>query len=506
METTGPSKDNAQAERIGNLMARFKNLQADTVSFEAGETILIEGTANEFVYVIVSGRVDMLKQSKEHSHSMQIDTFGPGDLIGLTSFWTKQASFLESKARMATTCLRFNAHSFEKLVNSDSVLREAIHQLFISNLSARYRRMISLNVEVAELSEKLEHEHQQLKLAMTELEQTRNRLIHQEKLATLGQLIAGIAHEINNPCAALTQGVERLTHSIPTLLGLDTTSDNFELEAHVLQAGIDCPYWSAEETRMRMDSISKQYPDTKRSTVRRLAQIKQDTRDKIISEISLDNTNRLNQLFDCFEIGTALRSTRIASSRIQALVVSLKNYGKQDQEEWQLLDLRDGIRDTLTVLNNRLKKYALEIKLDPIAETYCIGGEMNQVWTNLLINACQATSEGGRISITTHQEENAIIITITDSGKGIKQALLDRIFEANFTTKKTKSDFGLGLGLAISKEIIEKHGGSITAGNAPKPALASRSASQLRQTFIQHFYPARDSLDRAVDCLLETRL
>ncbi|MGJ8654670.1 MAG: ATP-binding protein [Opitutaceae bacterium] len=457
-----------ETAKIGNLMARFKDLQADTVSFAVDETILVEGTSNAYVYVIVSGTVNMLKQSKETAHNMQIDSFGPGDLIGLTSFWTKQASFLESKAQTAVTCLRFNAEDFRNLVNTDPILREAIHQLFISNLSGRYRRMISLNVKVAELSEKLENEHQQLKQAMAELQQTRNRLIHQEKLATLGQLIAGIAHEINNPCAALMQGVERLSNSVPRLLRLDSTPDNFELEAALLQSGIDCPYWSALETRARMEQITKAYPDLKRSLVRRLSQLNEATRTTIIKELDAKNTDRINQLLDCFEIGTALRSTRIASTRIRALVVSLKNYGKQDQEAWQMLDLRDGLRDTLTILNNRLRQYTLDLKLDPIEPTYCIGGEMNQVWTNLLVNASQATPDGGKITINTEQEGNEIVVSVTDSGTGIKEPLLEKIFEANFTTKKTKSDFGLGLGLAISKEIVEKHGGTITASNVPE--------------------------------------
>lgn len=455
----------AQAQKIENLIIRFKDLQPRTVRFEPGATILLEGDINKCVYVIISGSVDMLKQSKETSHKMQIDTFGSGDLIGLTSFWTKQPSFLESKAKTTVTCLRFNASDFEKRVHTDAIFREAIHQLFISNLSGRYRRMISLNIKVAELSEKLENEHEQLKKAMAQLEQTRNRLIHQEKLATLGQLIAGIAHEINNPCAALMQGVEHLSNSLPSLLSLDTTSDNFELEAQFLQAGINCPYWSAEETRTRMDRINKQYPKLKRSLVRRLSPIKSKTLQLIDSELRLKHPNRLPQLLDCFEIGTALRSTRIASSRIRALVVSLKNYGKQDQETWQSLDLRDGLRDTLTVLNNQLKQYTVELKLAPIEPTYCIGGEMNQVWTNLIINACQATPSGGRIQITTLQESREIVVNVTDSGTGIQEHFLENIFEANFTTKKTKASFGLGLGLAISKEIIEKHGGSISASN-----------------------------------------
>ena len=465
MDRLDSTTEITKAERIGNLMTRFKELHPQTVNFEAGAKILIEGASNNYVYVIVSGTVDMLKRSHETAHNMQIDTFGAGDLIGLTSFWTKQPSFLESIARTPTTCLRFDTEGFDQLINSDHVLREAIHQLFISNLSARYRRMISLNVEVAELSEKLENEHQSLKQAMAELKQTRTRLIHQEKLATLGQLIAGIAHEINNPCAALTHGIERLSKSVPSLLSLDKSPDNLALEGMLLQAGIDCPYWSPEETRTRMSTIVKNYPELKRSVVRRLANLNPEGFTEIERKTGLQDPQRLRQLLDCFDIGAALRSSRIAASRIQALVVSLKNYGKQDQSEWQTLDLRDGLRDTLTILSSRLREYKVALQLDEIAPTFCIGSEMNQVWTNLLVNACQATPSGGTITIGAKQESDEIKISVTDSGTGIEPSYLEKIFEANFTTKKTKSDFGLGLGLAISKEIVEKHGGSIVASN-----------------------------------------
>ena len=148
-------------------------------------------------------------------------------------------------------------------------------------------------------------------------------------------------------------------------------------------------------------------------------------------------------------------------------MISLKNYGRQDQDIWEPTDLREGIRDTLTVLNNRLKHYAVRLQLDPIPITRRNAGEMNQVWTNLITNACQATPEGGTITISTATppDESALFITVTDSGIGIPPDHLEQIFETNFTTKTSKSEFGLGLGLAISKEIIAKHDGRITAEN-----------------------------------------
>ena len=388
------------------------------------------------------------------------------------NYSSKRPSFLESRALGPVTCLKLDGDAIKELSEQDSGIREAIDHLFISNLSNRYRRMIALNVRVVELGDALEQEHTRLKEAMADLEETRNRLVHQEKLATLGQLLAGIAHEINNPCAALSHGAELLIESLPRLFKKGEPLENFAAEGTMLEAGIRCPYWSPEEKRARMEQLALVFPELKRSLHRRLAQLDETTIQslKLTHKKQLSETDlaSIHHLLDFYEIGMSLRSVRISSERIHRLVVSLKNYGKQDQDAWDHFDLREGIRDTLAVLNNRLKHYCLQVQLDPIPTLYCNGGEMNQVWTNLLVNACQATPEGGEIIIKTFTEKEAIVVSVEDSGTGIPAQNLERIFETNFTTKKTKSDFGLGLGLAISREIIAKHNGQITASNRPQ--------------------------------------
>lgn len=464
-------KASADTEKVKTIVQQIHHLKKDTITFVAEQQIIGEGELNHFVYVILAGKVQLLKQSETHA-AMPVDQYGPGDLLGLTSFWTQQPSFLLSKAITPVSCLRVQHEDLDQLVQQDPEFGKTIHRLFISNLSNRYRRMIALNVKVAELGEALQHEHSQLKQAMQELEKTRNQLVHQEKLATLGQLLAGIAHEINNPCAALSRGVDSLMTELPALFEHDRVLGNFQQEATLLIAGLNCPYWSADEKRNRMHNLLQQYPTIKRSFARRMAQLDDTTMQSLnlpqpgsLADKAIAN---ISNLIDFYELGNYLRSVQLASTRIHKLVVSLKNYGKHDESEWQMLDLRDGIRDTLTVLNNRLKYYKVELSLDPIPTTYCIGSELNQVWTNLLINACQATTTGNTIRIVTRLKDDAsILVAFNDTGTGIPSHLLTKIFETNFTTKKSKSDFGLGLGLAISKDIIEKHGGSIQASNRP---------------------------------------
>jgi len=455
--------------KVQNIVQKIRHLKKETVSYAPDAPIINEGESNAFIYVILEGSVQLLKHGQTKA-SMPVDRFGPGDLLGLTSFWSQQPSFLSSKAITAVNCLRLRNEDVEQLVHEDPAFGKTVHRIFISNLSKRYRRMIALNIKVAELGNALEHEHAQLKQAMQDLESTRNQLVHQEKLATLGQLLAGIAHEINNPCAALNRGVDNLIRILPTLFDTTHVFGKFNQEGRMLTAGMNCPYWSAEEKRSRMHQLLEQYPNIKRPLARRMAQLDEHTFRSLHlpdhGSLADKTIARISNLFDFYEIGNYLRSVQLSSDRIHKLVISLKNYGKHDEATWQMFDLRDGIRDTLTVLNNRLKHYRIQLRLDPIPPIYGSGSELNQVWTNLLINAIQATESGKTIAISTEQTDpHSIMIQFSDAGTGIQPHLLEKIFEANFTTKKSKSDFGLGLGLAISKEIIEKHGGNIQASN-----------------------------------------
>lgn len=484
-QTQGEPPD---TDKVRSLIEKIGDLHQGTLSFAPGTLIVDEGERNEQVFVILEGEVQMLKRSSTNP-ALEVDRFGPGDLLGLTSFWSHEPSFLQSKALGPVKCLAIGAGDLDELIRRDPEVRLTIHRLFISNLSNRYRRMILLNVRVAELGDALEREHAQLKQAMHDLEQTRNRMIHQEKLAILGQLLAGIAHEINNPCAALARGVETLTADLPGLFAPGGALEDHADHGHFLAAGLSSPFRAAGEKRERLQSVLARYPRIPRDLARRIAALEDTDRERL--QIPRDGNlqdkhrQRIEEHLSLHEIGSALRGVHLSAERIQKLVISLKNYGKQDQAEWQILDLREGIRDTLTVLNNRLKHYDLVLDLDEIPRIEAIGGEMNQVWTNLLVNACQATPEGGRIAIRTRTDGNAILVEVSDRGTGIHPDYLERIFETNFTTRKSRSEFGLGLGLAISRDIVEKHNGTIHASNNPDGGACFRVTLPVAQDRIR---------------------
>jgi len=458
----------AYKAEVHSVLERIKQLKNESIVFNAGQRIIAEGEKTDVIYFILEGQAEILKQG--HGE-LVVDKFGPGDFIGLTAFLTKQPSLLESLAVSEVTCLRLHGVEPDHLTHEHPQVREIIQRLFISNLATRTRRMIGLNIKVAELGTQLKDRNRELNEAMQKLEHTRNQMIHREKLATLGQLLAGIAHEINNPCAALSRGVENLIEDLPKLLENNLQNQNSKLTAQMLRAGLDCPYWNSEVKHERMNYLMQTYSGMKRSLARRLARMSEETLSSLPclkEKLSAEAMASLEHQLDYFDAGTYLRTVSLSSERIQKLVLSLKNYGKQDQGQAELFDIREGIHNTLIVLNNKLKNYRVNLNLEPIENLYCHGGEINQVWTNILINACQATPQGGEIDIRSYLEKDDIKVSISDSGHGIDPQLLGQIFEPNFTTKNTKADFGLGLGLAISREIIAKHGGRIEVANREK--------------------------------------
>ena len=171
---------------------------------------------------------------------------------------------------------------------------------------------------------------------------------------------------------------------------------------------------------------------------------------------------------DAFELGLCLRSQRLSVERITQLVTSLKNYSRTQAMGWQHVDIREGIRDTVHLLKYRLKNYMLNVDLGGIPQLCANQGELNQVWTNLIVNAMHATTVGGTIMISAKQEGEFIIVDVIDEGCGIPNGLEERIFESEFSTRLRQSDSGLGLGLTITRGIVERHGGTVKGWNRPE--------------------------------------
>lgn len=442
------------------LVEALPQLNASLRNFSLNDTILKEGELNDSLIILMEGTARLIKTDEDGRH-LVVDTFGPGALLGLTSFWGKTEVFASVKADTAVACVSIDRVLFDSLTAEHPDFVRAVQGLFVRNLSDRYRNMIRSQVAREKLSDQLEEERNQLRGTLKKLEQTTQRLVNQEKLATMGQLLAGIAHEINNPVGALLRGIESSKEALRHVFS-NTAAGG--IEHSLLREGEHCPYWSSQEKRARMERIMADFPGIGRPLARRLAQLT-DAGFDLLRKFVPSRLQELHRLLAVYELGVCIRAVWLSGGRIEKLVTSLRNYGKQGGSEWELCNLADGIRDTLTVLGYRLKRYDLKLDLVELPPISCHLGEVNQVWTNLFVNAMDATEEGGEIRVKADVQQDEVLVRIEDSGTGIDADKLETVFEANFTTKNSSGSFGLGLGLSISREIVQKHGGTLVASN-----------------------------------------
>ncbi|MCG2582318.1 MAG: ATP-binding protein [Marinobacter sp.] len=245
------------------------------------------------------------------------------------------------------------------------------------------------------------------------LEQANRQLLQSEKMAAIGQLAAGVAHEINNPVGYVYSNLQSLESYL---------SDLFRLT------------------------------------------------DAVDSAVSIDDLRAIKQNIDYDflrdDLKDLLAESREGIERVKTIISAMKDFSHIEEEEFKPADLHRGIETTLNLVNNELKYKAEVIKeFTDIPEVECIISQINQVVMNLLINAAHAIDDFGRITIRTCQQQNNVLIEVEDTGKGITQDNLNRIFEPFFTTKPIGK--GTGLGLSLSFNIIEKHNGHIDVSSVP---------------------------------------
>lgn len=441
---------------IKQAIVESNDLQKLLTTFKKGDVLFKQGDPISHLYLLIEGTVN-LSHRRDDGSNLELITLSPGHFVGLVAFTTGNNSVTTCITAENTIALCFKQDEFDQYLTANPKLQVPVQQLMLSNMSDRFLKNVQLESKMNALNKQLEDEGVQLKEAFEQLENSHQKMVAQEKMATLGELVAGFAHEVNNPAAALLRSSEMLKDNF-------MDSENATAKTEIFKLGLVSKPLSSSDIRSRMLTIQKEYPWVKeRSVVRKLAQMPEEAL-KIINKKK--KKIPVETLVQQFEAGKFIHNIQVASERIANLVKSLKSYSRQDRNVSDMIDIRDGINDTILILSNRLKYLNLELDLLDIPQTCGKMGELNQVWTNILVNACDVLPHGGSLKIRTRSEgDYKILVEISDNGPGIPETVLPKIFEPNFTTKNQGAKFGLGLGLAISNEIVRQHGGFIKVSN-----------------------------------------
>ncbi len=316
-----------------------------------------------------------------------------------------------------------------------------------------------------------------------ELKETQAQLTLSERLAGLGQLVAGVAHEINSPSAAirgtadtLAETVKRLTKrqgELHSILGdVDKTRnlvEFFERVAPDLADSRRVPPAAARRARRELQAQLEEdgvTTETCAIVARPLADLGADS--DLVAEIrphllkgETEGGLVVDTLVDYVYVHRSTRTIQDAIRRIQRIVGSLKSYSHLDQDAARVeADIHEGIENTLVILEHQLSRgIQVERRYAALPAVPIFVDELNQVWTNLIHNAAQALEGNGKIVIETVVVNDGIAVRIIDNGPGIPDEVMTRIFEPFFTTKPTGE--GTGLGLGIVRQIVEKHEGKV---------------------------------------------
>ena len=260
----------------------------------------------------------------------------------------------------------------------------------------------------------------EIRAAYDELKQTQAQLLQSEKLASIGQLAAGVAHEINNPVSFIISNFGTLGKYVQKLSSLLQSYGDLEKRVETGEAA---------QAQAVLDEIARQ-------------------KQEIDLEYILEDLDNL------------IVESADGAERVRKIVLSLKEFSHVDQEERKPTDLNCGLESTLNIVWNELKyKATVEKDYGEIPQITCYPMELNQVFMNLLVNAVQAIEEQGTITIRTYQEDGHVCVAISDTGTGMSPEVQKRIFEPFYTTKEVGQ--GTGLGLSMVYNIVKKHEGEI---------------------------------------------
>lgn len=422
----------------------------EEVRVKAGEELFREGAMGHHAYVIQEGELEIIKESSDRPVLLAVR--GPGEVIGEMALLEEAPRMATVKARTDSLLLALDKEELEQLLESS---RSALNALF-HNVLVRLR-------------------------------DTEDMLRQSEKMAQLGILTAGVAHELNNPAAAISRAKAQLTELLADLFGnqkklygLGLTQDQSDELENLQQLALEKSKQPTEfDALVRSDRLEEIENWAKAKTIAEDIEVVVP----YLVDLDLDATllDEISQKFDknalslvlkvisaFFGMHSLLAEMGEGAQRVSEIVASLKSYSYLDQAPIQEIDVHRGIDDTLLIFASKLKEGVSVIREygGDLPEIQAFGSELNQVWTNLIDNAIAAMNGRGEIIIRSRRESDWVIVELEDNGPGIPQEIQGKVFDPFFTTKPLGKGTGLGLNITYNI-VVNKHRGDIRLASQP---------------------------------------
>jgi signal transduction histidine kinase len=419
--------------------------QSGEMRLKAGENYSRQGEPADAMFVLLEGE---LQGRGELNGETMVITIGPGDVTGLLPFSRMKKFKVSLRAETDTFVLRFPSAQFPELIHRMPELTQRL----VGLMSDRIRET-------------------------TRMEQQRDRL------AGLGKLSAGLAHELNNPASAakraaiqLREIIKKIRNASLELGRRDLTpaqkAEIEKLENFFIQRNEPPPnVLATSDLEEQLDSLLRSHGQ---NDLWQLAadlahkSVKPEMLEALFAIVDSDTARAaLVRIAASVEIANLLNEIESSTSRISDLVRAIKEYTYMDQTPVQNVDIVKSLETTLTIMNYKLKRgVAVQREYQDIPFLVnSFGSELNQVWTNLIDNAIDAMAGKGELRLRTYREDKCVVVEIRDNGPGISPEIKSHIFEPFFTTKGVGE--GTGLGLDTVQRIVKKHRGNIQVASSP---------------------------------------
>jgi signal transduction histidine kinase len=412
--------------------------------FAQGEIVYKEGTPAEYMSIFLAGSIFARRESEGANSPVFI--VGKGDVTGLLPFSRMTHLTITGRAEEPVHLLLFPATLFNEMLHRMPTLGKRL----VGLLTDRVREM-------------------------TRSEQQR------DKLAALGKLSAGLAHELNNPAAAAARASDALLECLTRLRKLDALPYLSELncaaiakvETEIRAELQPSAFKDQLERSDREESITTwleghKVPEAwKLSSLLVDANLTPDQLERYLAAAGSTMPTALSRFATMLEMERIIGQVAHSTRRISTLVKAIKEYSYMDQSPVQEVDIVRGIETTIAIMDHKLKKGITVIRefAPDVPKVTANGGELNQIWTNLIDNAADAMKDKGQLRIRVTHEGNYVLVEVIDNGTGIPEDVQPHIFEPFFTTKGVGD--GTGLGLDAVQRIVRKIRGSINFESVP---------------------------------------